>query len=525
MDVEKLKIAKRRIAELRGKAPLQLENMLVKSVAENIARYVEYQQLSTLNANIRRMVMAELLKKCCHDQNGDADQLQDLLRALPQLLDLETLYLDLTNLMTFCYDYLKKICSGEVLAMIALHSPKILSLTMEETRKMHLNSNCLSQDMVNSIRNLKNLTALKMDVCKFLRTDLIQTCKELVFLRDLKVEIVFDHYVQKEDDFDDFIDKLKNLKEFRFKTFVTYEMSLIESSDYQRKLSHACFKGLPNLEVIGSDATGADVPFNMSLFCFDQEVVSDLRHLQIVLNEFQGPESYEKFPNVTHLKIGWCPENVHSAENLNSLLHFPKLLHLSLVELPNKLLLCKLLEKYGPQLQTLSIGNKVINTNLILREISQTCPKLEIFFLSGRIYVPDVPQDMPSFPHLKHLHWNILSAQGQILTLQKIFSAPNLEKVNLTCQKMGESDLLNLSSLVENRQILSKLTSFELFFDPIMHSPTTYITCSNLLKNMITYLPNLLNVNVVTRDWKKLLKVVCSNKDLMLLKFLSTLQN
>ncbi|CAB3367607.1 Hypothetical predicted protein [Cloeon dipterum] len=183
------------------------------------------------------------------------------------------------------------------------------------------------------------------------------------------------------------------------------------------------------------------------------EETSALRHLHAAPTTFDLPAA---FPNVTHLKADCTaiePENKYA-----SILRFSNIESLNLRIQPFAFTLNSFLEAYGGNLHTLMIESKDW-LNFSFSRIFDACPKLRKIEL-GHILILDDMKPLESFAQLRELHWK---PKNQF-EMTNILSAPNLERVYLSCRHdwISVENLRKLMSLVADKKILSKLTSFSL---------------------------------------------------------------
>ncbi|CAB3373170.1 Hypothetical predicted protein [Cloeon dipterum] len=217
------------------------------------------------------------------------------------------------------------------------------------------------------------------------------------------------------------------------------------------ELRNQCIKHLPKLEIVNDYADNTrGFPHQPELTI--PEETSSLRHLVAAPTTFDLPVA---FPNVTHLKAHCSKAELQ--DQYDSILRFANIESLML---PYASSLHFFLEAYGANLQTL-IMNSRCWYKYSFKQIFDACPKLQRLEMYN-VQISDDKKPIESFSQLRELRMTLGHYLDHNIVLTNILSAPNLEKISLSCylEELDIDDLRKLMSLIADEKILRKLTSF-----------------------------------------------------------------
>ncbi|XP_065336604.1 uncharacterized protein LOC135937382 [Cloeon dipterum] len=186
-------------------------------------------------------------------------------------------------------------------------------------------------------------------------------------------------------------------------------------------------------------------------------------------------------------KVGFETGCDYTDREIRSLLRFAKLEKLHLRNVPPKKILSQFLAAYGMNLTHLRIDSlNASPMDLNLKSTLKFCPQLESLVLRN-VDLTDDSEDVNISPQLKSLHWWLMLSTKTV-TLSKILSAPNLEKLSILCSRvLDANDLEKISSLIAKGRILQQLNSLHFY----SHVDDSLEAMADLLKNASAYLPKL----------------------------------
>ncbi|CAB3373189.1 Hypothetical predicted protein [Cloeon dipterum] len=513
-----LRVAKIRLQNLK-RVTTSLETLALQIIVNNIKHFRGKEDLKRLKGSFRQKLLHEFTNvKRAINTDRDSDEFEDVLRSFKLLLFPDTEEIRLNGLLTFCPVDLIEQQLTNVIELILNRAPNIQSLVLNEAFEEITNFPCtkiISRHQIERIKNLVNLTHLKIDLYAVHLTELMTMCRKLENLKHLDVNIYFDVDLASLDS-ELFIKDLKNsfshLSVFLFKDLYLSTPILRELNEF--RLAKLCYKHLPNIQVVQSFASR-----NRSNDFLERErqilsFVECQRTETSALQHFStmGPNidcgthefSAGLFPEVKHLKVTWL--NPHQGD-VTPLLQFTKIETLTIKHSPSQRKFDLFLNQYGKNLSELNVlGEKVWNDHHLKSQFSKIfrfCPKLERLSLVG-IDILDHSRNICFFSNLRELEWT--PTEYSKARLSKILMAPKLETLYLNVS--DESfvfdlyDLNLVSNMITKKQILDQITRFEVRFfcrfpfreDRMIND--NFTAWSDLLKNAAAYLPKLADLKV-----------------------------
>ncbi|CAB3386065.1 Hypothetical predicted protein [Cloeon dipterum] len=484
-----------------------LRQSLIRRILNDILEgTISVQELKILPSTVLDEILVQFLRleNVKNSYKGDTRTFGKRVHILHEILRIyqpKSIYLD--GLMTFGTKKFKMQQLAMVIQMIANHAPDLECLTFSRTinempMKTSPKLSAVLSEKISKLRKLKKLTlsSYSMDL-----KDLNLILSQLTELQFVNVQLNFNN-VSLEDIQTLNIDS-PHLKVF---TFIQNNKLLNENAIiFLNALTKACLERLPNLEIMQQLFTNVHkasfpVPKTFEMYTRTYK----LRHLTI--SPMEGP-LHLAFPNVTHLKIIWPMNRVYNSKGANALLKFSRVKSLTLENVPSGGILSKFLSTYGPQLETLNLGNgQIFNLNYELGKIFDVCPNLQnLSIIHSRLKITDNSRSIRFFAQLKSLFWGS-TMRSRPAFLSKILKAPQLTHLTLCRENFDLKDLKRVSALIRERQILGKLQYFTFFSDtkePEEHDPVLerhydnfYAALFDFLKDASAFLPNLVGVDI-----------------------------
>ncbi|CAB3375047.1 Hypothetical predicted protein [Cloeon dipterum] len=338
--------------------------------------------------------------------------------------------------------------------------------------------------MWTEITKLKNVQTLSINKRQFLLKDLMEMCKNMPSLNQIKVLIDSGSPLPMNDpnfarEFSHSFDKIKK---FLFvPTGCYFEDFLLRFSG---NLTNFGIKHLPNLNRILPIGKNCD----MSKGCKEMDKTSQLEHVRlssIYLEEFAS--KFDQFPMVQSLEMRCNNEwnnaredNKINKKKLELLKKFKKLNELRLTNLASPENLAVLLNNLGPQLELLDL-NTDHKMKINLKQIQKTCPLLSTLEINVAdvveescpllpaldIAMADVEesQSMTSFTSLRYLQIVCDTNISEKVRLINLLSPPNLEMVYLRGFHVTRQELQETTSKIKDKTIFTKVNKLGLFLN------------------------------------------------------------
>ncbi|CAB3382142.1 Hypothetical predicted protein [Cloeon dipterum] len=504
-DKTKLLLTKTRLKNL-GRSKNLLE-LTCKKIVRNMRWFLKnegrVQKLRNLPAILRENLLTKLTNQNFADEEKEKKELHSRIKAIKSLLCPQIKVLRLQKMMAL---------HPELLAIIANKAPNLLSLSIGEESGncedlSEINRTIIPLEEIAKLTKLKKLVITSSNMVYYERLKVV--CREkLKNLEYLNVNLAFENELDDEDD-EDFKKSFLNLRVFLFAPFV--KDSFLIPYSYSDKLWNLCVKNLPKIEVVQYFSDDASIINNSGHHVTEMPLeASSLRHLSVTPSPV---ELYKAFPNVTHLQV-----HFELIENeIETLLHFPKIRSLTLVDIVSPEIADEFLQRYGENLETLIVAAVEADLmQLSFHSLYKSCPKLKKLSLFN-VGIIDENKYLQFFSELKEFDWCPNSEDKSARLSNIIIWAPFLEKLKIQYESFDVEDLKKVSSMIAGKQVLKELKTLkmckvheiemEMLFKPAQFCNTISVF-SEVFKNASAFLPKLVDADVdfevVCTDWNEI---------------------
>ncbi|CAB3367862.1 Hypothetical predicted protein [Cloeon dipterum] len=466
---------------------VRLENLITNCTLEHLAKKATLkiiysylndskeneisEKLNSLPALLKDEVLQEMLKRKCYNTKGNLKQFELMFKAFKLLLSTRTNEIHLENLLSFCPDKQLEKKVNQLLIIIANKASNLQCL--KTTSDDCLGSSTLPEGTFQALLKMKQLKKLFIGNFELLWTQLLELCRSLPALRVLGVSDV--SYPRKNQPMAHTINDLK-------RDLAHLRLIQCSSSSVMTLLR----RNLPNLDTLNSVR-------NFGLSWEDIAVPNDAKGNQTSslrnFCQFDGLDHirsedhklYVSHPNITHLIwTGFLNEKMM----LGSAKKFTRVKFLAMLSIGQKI--DGFLVSIGKNLLTLYLNDVKISS---LSQVFNACPRLKKLTLKDVRQLQN-PGSLSNFSELKELVW---AKEFGKVELHDILCAPNLQRVEVTCQGWNQEDLRILTSLIAEKKILSKLHTFRVCFRRDVSSLYEVV---GLLKNAAAFLPKLTDLNL-----------------------------
>ncbi|CAB3382802.1 Hypothetical predicted protein [Cloeon dipterum] len=469
-------------------------------IAQKFMHYLKNEtKLKTLPTCLLELILSKLTQiKCIDPRDRQGNETMDkIINALTLSISRETKAFEFNHILSY----------GSADSVLE-NADKILETIAEKAKKLqHLSVN---QDLINidydkslnsrsitAICRMKNLTKLEISSIMIKYASLESICDELTKLVYLDVKLDFSgtHLREKwkrRDVIEKFKSTFSRLKVFLFRPYFS-------NCEESLKLTSLCMEHLTKLELI------LETEFTCPCCTIKEPPLpadtSSLRRLSTVLCDW---DLHLYYPNVTDLKVGW-PYFEKDQRKLNSVLRFSKIESLHLYNLPSISMFNKISAAYGANLHSLTLDSAGVDFKL--STVFAAFPNLSKLALNYVTFEDeDDEQIQYSYAKLIELKWILCCVcddSDPIFKVSKILSAPNLERVSLKrCHRLDVKDLKKLTSLIESKQVLGKLSKLSLEFTDTCKDGVNVEflkAFKDFIQKSSAFLPKLLNLKLRAR--------------------------
>ncbi|XP_065345546.1 uncharacterized protein LOC135943074 [Cloeon dipterum] len=441
-DDHLVKLTKVRLQNLARKQ--RLEDLALQFIAANFQIYKDF----NLPSQIREKLLQRILQWKCFVpyNNGNLEQFDEMMQALPKLLCWWTVSVDFTNMFTFCPARKFKSSFIQVCELLARVAPNIeeLSVTTYPT-----DYDLVIQDVLLPLTKMQKLQKLRLFCVRFDLKGLLELCRALPSLRVLGVQSL--EIKRKVAGCGSNIPRdLKHLTHLRV-------MNVEGWYFYARQKFFS--RVAPQLDYI--DTWHQDEDTTVHLHEEEGKTPNQQRKLLSLhkaAHPFDGKEPlHVKHPSIIRLQVygsfivKYGVKPLDKFSNLRTLV----LKSCTLTDVVS------LMRVYGENLRTLHIVDDWYNPieGLTFGRILECCPRLEELRLD-RVVIPD--EDAYPFPELRDFSWeNDADDVVCVLLRSSILSSPKLARIKLN-GKFKVRDLKSVATLIEQKKILRQLQSFHL---------------------------------------------------------------
>ncbi|CAB3386285.1 Hypothetical predicted protein [Cloeon dipterum] len=456
-DLQRLSLAKSRLNNLRKNK--SLFDLTAKKIVKSFETFISdereddmkrIQRLPTLPACLRQKLLDGLCELTSTTIGVDK-QMQELKRIFfifTHLLCPQIQEITLNGMLTFSPEHYRETALSQILLMIAIHAPNVLSLTLSAEKSSCEQFELFKRAQVETLGRLKKLRKLKLDSHQVKYAEAKEICKQLPHLTYFDVRLdMSDKSIVQENNIEDFKEAFSQLKVFLFPSEWW--------CDSTRYLFKRCLQHLPQLEVVqGCVCSSLYAPTLASPDNFgDSLQPSALCYLNVDWKAISRPW-HLKFPNVRHLHL----EGNYgvSMEYIKPVLQFKKIESLELNDFGGKEEKT-LIKTYGHNLHTLQLVFLSSPPQIELKTIFSNCPKLQTIVLQ--------------------FTW-VTSDSTKNAFLSNILQAPTLETISLSYENYDVEDLKAVSALIAEKKILRQLRKFQFISSLIeMESVNKGILC------------------------------------------------
>ncbi|CAB3386288.1 Hypothetical predicted protein [Cloeon dipterum] len=496
-DLQRLSLAKSRLNNLRKNK--SLFDLTAKKIVKSFETFISdereddmkrIQRLPTLPACLRQKLLDGLCELTSTTIGVDK-QMQELKRIFfifTHLLCPQIQEITLNGMLTFSPEHYRETALSQILLMIAIHAPNVLSLTLSAEKSSCEQFELFKRAQVETLGRLKKLRKLKLDSHQVKYAEAKEICKQLPHLTYFDVRLdMSDKSIVQENNIEDFKEAFSQLKVFLFPSEWW--------CDSTRYLFKRCLQHLPQLEVVqGCVCSSLYAPTLASPDNFgDSLQPSALCYLNVDWKAISRPW-HLKFPNVRHLHL----EGNYgvSMEYIKPVLQFKKIESLELNDFGGKEEKT-LIKTYGHNLHTLQLVFLSSPPQIELKTIFSNCPKLQTIVLV-RANISDSSTPIKFFPPLKQFTW-VTSDSTKNAFLSNILQAPTLETISLSYENYDVEDLKAVSALIAEKKILRQLRKFQ-FISSLIEMESVnkgfFGAISDVIKNASAFLPNLSSVEM-----------------------------
>ncbi|CAB3384487.1 Hypothetical predicted protein [Cloeon dipterum] len=473
-DLHLVKLTKVRLQNLARKQ--SLENLALQFIAANFQLYKDF----NLPSHFREKLLQRILQWRCIDRNGNLEQFDKMMQALPKLVGQLTVSVDFTNMFTFCPMENVKSSFIQVCELLAQVAPCIEELLMTSSPKLFI------QNLLQPLTKMQKLQTLRLRCCRFDFDGLLELCRALPSLRVLGV-----NYLSY--DFED-SGCGNNLSR------ALQHLRVLEDDNW-----HICRLSLfsrvaPQLDYLDVLQRDEDTTFRLQE---DEDKIPSQRRKFLCLyynaEHVDGKEELNvKHPFITCLQVYGSFMKKYGVETLDKFSNLKTLVLNSckLTDVDNLMIV------YGQNLRTLHIVDdwEIPMEGLTFGRILDSCPRLEKLCLKN-VIIPD--EDANPFPELRDFSWEYDGDDVVCVLLRSsILSSPKLARIKLL-GKFKVEDLKDVATLIEQKKILRQLQSFHLSLVYTSNPNFNFSHCRaavDLAKAASAFLPLLVDVRLSIND-------------------------